>query len=337
LLRPPHRARDRYWDLLRGAEVRNPIEGSLPPRGVGAYLAGPSDQLGGGFDQFLMRQRKTWSEASNDSQPVVLRTRLVKVRRTRPYGTPPPGMVEVPAADVVLKVQFRNRECGFYESRHPLVRGDGRLVRHHQPVVIERRVKLRRYAIDETPVTNAEFARFLDQTHYRPRYAKNFLRHWRDGRPPADKPDHPVVWVDLDDCRAYAEWAGKRLPTEEEWQRAAQGPGNRRYPWGDEIRPGTCNGGETGGTTPVRAFPAGRSPYGCYDLCGNTWEWTESERSDGHTRFAILRGGAYYKAKGSMWYTDGGPQPCGFAMKYLLMWPGLDRCATIGFRCVADL
>jgi len=72
-------------------------------------------------------------------------------------------------------------------------------------------------------------------------------------------------------------------------------------------------------------------------MCGNTWEWTESESSDGRTRFAILRGGSFYKAEGSVWYTDGGPQSCRFGMKFLRMWPGLDRCATIGFRCAVPL
>lgn len=147
--------------------------------------------------------------------------------------------------------------------------------------------------------------------------------------------DHPVVYVSLEDARAYARWAGCRLPSEEEWQFAAQGPERRRYPWGAEMRPGCCNDGRNGGTTPVRAFPQGRSPFGCYDQCGNVWEWTESERSDGRTRFCILKGGSYYKARGSAWYADGGPKHSGFAAKFLLMWPGLDRCATIGFRCAA--
>jgi formylglycine-generating enzyme required for sulfatase activity len=186
-------------------------------------------------------------------------------------------------------------------------------------------------------VTNAQYAEFLRASGYRPRHPENHLKHWAGGAPPPGKGEHPVVYVCLEDARAYAAWACKRLPTEEEWQYAAQGPSGLRYPWGAGMEPGRCNGGEAGGTTPVTAFPSGLSPFGCYDLCGNVWEWTESERSDGRTRFAILKGGSWYRALGSDWYMDGGPQPSDFAAKMLLMWPGLDRCATVGFRCAVDL
>jgi formylglycine-generating enzyme required for sulfatase activity len=103
------------------------------------------------------------------------------------------------------------------------------------------------------------------------------------------------------------------------------------------MQPGRWNDGKAGGTTPVKAFPLGRSPFGCYDLCGSVWQWTESERSDGRTRFCIIRGGSFFSARGSNWYVDGGLRPANLATKFLLMWPGLDRCGTIGFRCVKDL
>jgi formylglycine-generating enzyme required for sulfatase activity len=208
---------------------------------------------------------------------------------------------------------------------------------HH--VKLSRHVRLAHFSMDLTPVTNAQFARFLESTEYHPRQPVNFLKHW--SRPdasglPSNRANHPVVYVDLDDARAYACWTGKRLPTEEEWQYAAAGPNALRYPWGNEMIPNRCNAGEAGGTTPVRAFPQGRSPFGIYDLCGNVWEWSESERSDHRTRFCILKGGSFYTAKGSNWYMDGGPRPNAFSAKCLLLWPGLDRSATTGFRCARD-
>ena len=206
----------------------------------------------------------------------------------------------------------------------------------HQLLVLQRQVKLAPYAIDLTPVTNAQFTEFLRASGYYPKQAENFLRHWRNGEPPIGREEHPVVYVSLEDARAYAAWARKRLPTEEEWQHAAQGPEALRYPWGKEMRSGVCHEAG-GGTTPVGAYPAGRSPFGCLDMCGHVWHWTESERADGRTRFCILKGGSFYAARGSDWYADGGVRSCNFAAKFLLMCPGLDRCSTIGFRCVVDL
>jgi formylglycine-generating enzyme required for sulfatase activity len=233
-----------------------------------------------------------------------------------------------------MMVEFRVRECGFYESSEErgLVGAD-----LNQSRQFTREVSLSRYAMDETPVTNAQYFEFLKSSRYRPRHPEYFLRHWINGAPPVGREAHPVVYVDLDDARAYARWAGKRLPTEEEWQYAAEGSEHSRYPWGAVMRANVCNDGRTGTTTEVKSFPSGRSAFGCYDLCGNVWHWTESVRSDGRTRFCILKGGSWFKAQGSPWYADGGPLPCRFAAKFLLMWPGLDRCSTIGFRCVTNL
>jgi len=338
LLKVAHREGDEYYDLFRGQRLATGgmLKGRMEARGTGAFAAGARQAFGAGFEAFLAEQARLSRDFRNDTSFPARNAILKPAGRTRLYRKAPPGMVEIGPAKVRLRVELRIREVGFYEPQHPHFVGTGG---HplHRPIEFERAADLRRYAINLTPVTNAQFAAFLEASGYRPRCAHNFLKHWKNSAPPAGLEDHPVVYVDLDDARAYARWAGKRLPTEEEWQYAAQGPEALRYPWGNRMIAGVCNAGESGGTTPVMAFPDGRSPFGCYDMCGNTWEWTESERADGRTRFAILRGGSWYRAKGSDWYMDGGPQPANFAAKFLLMWPGLDRCATIGFRCAADL
>ncbi len=324
------------YDLIRGLAVDGKnLAGRIEPRGIGGFVAGTPGSLGNDFQEFLARQRKTFASAKFNTDFPALQAKLVPPPHTKPMrrGEVPADMVEVPPADIAMKIQFRSRECGFYDSRT----FPSPVARIHKPVFFEKNVSLRRYAVDRAPVTNARFERFLRASGYKPAHPQNFLKHWRDGRPAFGTEEHPVVYVDLEDARAYARWAGRRLPTEEEWQYAAQGSDGRLYPWGNEMKPGACNDGSTGQTTPVTAHPDGRSPSGCLDMCGNVWEWTESERTDGRNRFAILRGGSHFKARGSDWYFDGGPQPCNFAAKILLAWPGLDRCGTVGFRCAADV
>ena len=208
---------------------------------------------------------------------------------------------------------------------------------HEEPVrgIVLR--ELKKYA-DETLVTNAQFARFLKASRYRPAHGANFLKHWKEGRPPAGREDHPVVYVALGDARAYAKWAGRRLPTEEEWQYAAQSGDGRLHPWGnssDETRvPPFQQGREQRPPTDVDAYPQGASPFGVLDLVGNVWQWTD-EFQDAHTRAAVLKGGSYYRPEKSMWYFPQARQLNQHG-KYLLMAPSLDRSATIGFRCVVD-
>ena len=332
----------RFFDLIAGegaGSVLNNgqavLSGLIPPRGIGCFAAlRTSVAHGANWRAFLVSQRALNKRAEWDTRFPDRRPALVRLNVTKKLLQAPEGMVEIPAARFTMTTEFRVRECGFYES------SDERGFTwpdFSKSKEFSREVSLHRYAVDETPVTNAHFLEFLRASRYRPRRPENFLRHWAHGAPPAGTEAHPVVYVDLGDARAYARWAGKRLPTEEEWQYAAEGPEHRRYPWGDAMRANVCNDGQTGRTTAVKSFPSGRSVFGCYDLCGNIWHWTESERSDGRTRFCILKGGSWFKAQGTIWYADGGPLPCRFAAKFLLMWPGLDRCSTIGFRCVADL
>jgi len=240
---------------------------------------------------------------------------------------------------VKMHIEHMRRECGCYpnpgtpkDKWRDWLWGNP----HNGNLVHDYEADVKAFLIDEAEVSNADFKRFVDATRYRPKHAKNFLKHWPRGALPHELADHPVVYVDLSDARAYARWAGTRLPTEAEWHLAAQGTDGRTWPWGNAFDPSRCNTTGTD-TMSVRSLPDGRSPCGCYHMSGNVWEWTESERDDGHTRFAIIRGGSYFKAEGSGWYVQGGPQPCTSHAKFLLMWPGLDRCATVGFRCVVDV
>jgi formylglycine-generating enzyme required for sulfatase activity len=160
--------------------------------------------------------------------------------------------------------------------------------------------ELPEFWIDRTPVTHAEYKQFLEAN---PGYPVPFATegwaqpyNWdRQTRSfPPGKANHPVVLVAWYDVEAYAEWAGTRLPTEEEWEKAARGTDGRKYPWGRWER-GVCNTYEVGigTTTPVGQYsPAGDSPYGCVDMAGNVWEWTASKWEPGSER-RVLRGGAF--------------------------------------------
>jgi formylglycine-generating enzyme required for sulfatase activity/tRNA A-37 threonylcarbamoyl transferase component Bud32 len=144
-----------------------------------------------------------------------------------------------------------------------------------------RTVLLDRFYLARYPVTNRQFARFVEVTGYRPTdsEAHRFLQHWRNGRCPADLLDHPVVNVSWLDARAYCRWAARRLPTEAEWEKAARGTEGNKYPWGrDEPTPEHANFGHPrrgGSTLPVAAFPRGTSPYGQEGMSGNVYEWCE--------------------------------------------------------------
>ena len=206
--------------------------------------------------------------------------------------------------------------------------------RHHR-----HRVVIDAFAIDRFPVTNAEFRVFLDSSGYVPADAQNFLAHWINGAPPAGWEDRPVTWVGIEDARAYAAWAGKRLPREWEWQYAAQGNDGRQYPWGNDWRSDAAPPASLDRRMPdppvVGSHPKGASPFGVEDLVGTIWQWTDEYRDD-HVRAAVLRGGSAYQPQSSHWYF-----PQAYALdehgKYLLMAPAKDRSAGIGFRCAVDL
>jgi hypothetical protein len=144
----------------------------------------------------------------------------------------------------------------------------------------QRNVRLDGYWIGKYPVTNVQFARFAEETSHT-------QGAWRSAFAPG-KERHPVVNVSWEDAMAFCEWAGVMLPGEEQWEKAARGSDGRVYPWGNQWDPSRCNSGSTG-TTPVDQYPNGSSPYGCFDMAGNVWEWCAD--SIGSRR--VLRGGGW--------------------------------------------
>lgn len=273
----------------------------LPPGGLGALLE--TDALTPADEAFMERQRHEWGALPGARSTARTRRvhRLGNVPATAPRPASPPGMAGFAGGAYRRRVTFRRRECGIYEGADFGGWPGNAPPGLHETAEIVEATRLAPYAIDIAPVSNADFHRFLQESGYRPGARHNLLRHWEENtRPPSGREHEPVVWIGLDDARAYTAWAGKRLPSEAEWQWAAEQ---------GRLNPGS---------------PA-------------VWNWTESERSDGRTRFCILKGGSAFRAEGSDWYADGGPHPPDFAAKYLLLWSGLDRCATIGFRCAVSL
>jgi iron(II)-dependent oxidoreductase len=347
LLEIQHTDGMKYFDLVSGREAEAQIVNGkamisvhMKPRAIGCILAISEKETDPDFISFLKHQEETAAMASQDHSYTLPPHILKLVSSTRLYHGDhlPSGMtiIKTPADSFLMPVHFRQRECGFYPA--PGVTDISYTMTLDQPGIASRRIKITPYAMDETPVTNTDFFKFLKATGYHPVFSENFLNDWTGGHPKKGEEHYPVTWISIDDARAYAKWAGKRLPTEEEWQWAAQsGNKNFLYPWGNQYDSSRCNHGQTGHTSNVKKFSTGRTAQGLYDMCGNVWQFTESERTDGHNDYCILRGGSWYITKGSGWYADQGPQPSNFGSKYLFTWPGLDRAATIGFRCVADL
>jgi len=196
-------------------------------------------------------------------------------------------------------------------------------------------VEVGSFYMDIYPVTNREFAIFLDETGYLPEDTSAFLAHWSGGSYPDSLADHPVVYVNPEDAKAYAGWAGKRLPTEIEWQYSAQSTTGHDWPWGNVFDSLKCNS-SMGHTTPVTSYPDGESPFGIIDLTGNVWQMTGDVYYNGSYYYQMLKGGSFYEPTSSWWYVDGGPQPAYWKQMLLLTGQGMNRNATVGFRCIKD-
>lgn len=229
-----------------------------------------------------------------------------------------------------------------------------------------RPVTLPAYYMDVTPVTHAEYARFLGDRPEQPvpqgTYPLSQPHTWDSAlrQPPDAVRQHPVVLVDWASAAAYAAWAGKALPTEEQWEKGARGSDGRLYPWGntwDRTRLNSAEGHRghdfdnvqqwwdwwkpirdakaTPGlfTTPVGAYPAGASPYGLLDMAGNVWEWcdawyaaypgSQAQHPDFGQQYRVVRGGA--------WGSDRSIARCACRSRYAPH----DWDNNVGFRCAS--
>lgn len=331
----------RWFDLYHGVELTPQREAGqawlsfpIEAKAYGAVLAVDGEPDAATRD--LMARMKAMTAkplASYSAEWKPLPQTMVDVAPTRPAATAPSGMVEIPAGDFRFQVRGLAVEGGNGAGVDVAYPWEAAPRRFH-----DHQMAIKRFFIDRTPVTNAQFKAFLDATRYHPKDDFNFLKDWIGGTYPEGWANRPVTWVSLEDARAYAAWAGKRLPREWEWQYAAQGNDGRAYPWGEAWNaaavPTPNKGRALVPPDAVDAHPAGASPFGVLDMVGNVWQWTD-EHQDDHTRAAVLRGGSAYQPQGSIWYF---PQAYRNDQhgKLLLMAPGKDRAGTIGFRCVMD-
>lgn len=166
-------------------------------------------------------------------------------------------------------------------------------------------VTVEAFSIDMYETTNAMYKAFMEATGQKP------PKHWPGSSYPPGKANHPVTYVSWHEAASFCQWAGKRLPTEHEWEKAARGTDQRIFPWGNDFDLARANTpqrwlslSQKGDTTPVGSFEAGKSPYGVYDMSGNVYEWVSdwylpypgNQFPNQHygTKNKIVRGGSWY-------------------------------------------
>lgn len=200
------------------------------------------------------------------------------------------------------------------------------------------RVYLDAYFIDQYELTTTRYAKFLAETNYQKPYGWHEVNLASHG-------NHPVIGVMWHHANVYCRWAGKRLPTEAEWEKAARGTDGRTYPWGNDVpnsRHANFNKGAwTGYTTltSVKNHVAGKSPYGAYDMAGNVWEWVSDWYDEDYYKSAQKQNskgppsGEYRVIRGGSWTND--PENLRSANRLKVLTPDWYNFG-IGVRCAQD-
>jgi formylglycine-generating enzyme required for sulfatase activity len=262
---------------------------------------------------------------------------ITTIQPTPRYTMKPAGMIDIPEGKFLMKRSFGDQ----FIPNPPRQSTDS--------------IWMPSFYMDKFPVTNSSFKQFIEATHYKPLDTTRFLAHWNNGEIVPGEENFPVVHISYEDALAYAHWAGKRLPTEIEWQYAAQTADHRLWPWdvnakyekketvvtetltvsGFSIDTSFCNTGD-GRLYAVGKYPQGENPFGLSDLVGCVWQLCNDIYDNGSQYFGILKGGSYFLPANSWWYVEGGPRALTYSQKLLKVSPGFERNATVGFRCVAD-
>ncbi|HEX5386544.1 MAG TPA: ergothioneine biosynthesis protein EgtB [Gemmatimonadales bacterium] len=353
-----HPRRERGTLALPGlAEVRRAMEairGRVLERLARAdFSRGPALLTGGYVYRMVLQHEYQHCETILQTLQLKRGAPYAPASRCRlPAGSPPApegAMVRVPGGEIAIGTDDHTAAYDNERPRHP--------------------VALEPYWMDVTPVTNGAYLAFIDAGGYRRREwwsdagwrwltgaAVSAPKHWESSHGewttrtmdlvrPLD-PARPVCHVSYWEAEAYARFAGKRLPTESEWEAAAAwDPASgtvRPYPWGDEPpTPEHANLGQRAfDTAPVGAYPRGRSAVGCYGMLGDVWEWTSSDFT-GYPGFAswpyreyseVFFGGEYKVLRGGSWAT----QP-GAVRNTFRNWDyPIRRQIFSGFRCARD-
>lgn len=262
-----------------------------------------------------------------------------ETKKTPVATTSPANMVRIPGGSFTMVVVNGDEFISYPKQGYPRV------------------ISVKSFYMDKYPVTNGEFQKFIDETNYHPADTINFLKHWINHKPKQGEENFPVVNISYEDARSYASWAGKRLPTEAEWQYAAQAGDGRTWPWGNQVKqkgkeaknisttltlvdygipdPAFCNTGN-GKLYPVGQYKKGVNPFGLFDLVGSVWQMTNDWYQSDSYQYIIMKGGSYYHPGGSWWYVQGGPKPLHYRQMLLRVSQGFERNGTVGFRCVKD-